>query len=55
MCIGLNMLSHSKWTLGLMIEVCVGFETAMFRSARLRVRGTELVRPITKLVPLEMA
>ena len=25
------------------------------RSVRLRVRGTELVRPITKLVPLELA
>ena len=52
--ITLHMVSYSKWTLGLMIEVCVGRDGNV-RSACLRVRGTELVRPITKLVPLEMA
>ena len=52
--ITLHMVSYSKWTLALVKEVHVGRDGNVC-SARLIVRGTELVRPITKLVPLEMA
>ena len=47
-------IAHCQWSLALVKEVHVGRDGNV-RSARLRVRGTELVRPITKLVPLEMA
>ena len=47
-------VAHCQWPLALVKEVHVGRDGNV-RSTRLRVRGTELVRPITKLVPLEMA
>ena len=52
--LGLDLLPSTFWPLALVKEVHVRRDGKV-RSARLRVRGTELVRPITKLVPLEMA
>jgi hypothetical protein len=40
------------WPLGLIVDVNIGRDD-LIRSARVKVRGTELVRPITKLVLLE--
>ena len=47
-------IAQGQWPLELIKEVHVG-RYGNVRSARLRVRGIELVRPITRLVPLEMA
>ena len=47
-------IPYGQWSLAIIKEVHVGRDDRV-RSVRLKVRGTELVRPITKVVPLEMA
>ena len=46
-------IAHDQWPLALIHEVHVG-RYGNVRRARLKVRGTELVRPLTKIVPFEM-
>jgi len=45
-------LPRGKWPLGLVLEVTEGRD-GLVRSCRVRVNGTEKVRPITKLCVLE--
>lgn len=45
---------RGKWPLALIIDVIKGRDERV-RSVRLRTQTTTLVRPITKIVPLELS
>ena len=47
-----NCLPRGMWPLGLVLEVKHGRDE-LVRSAKMKMRSTELVRPVTKLVPFE--